>query len=104
MSIGKLQRLTRSSVRLVRLLPLIAAAGILFAQADRGSIEGTVTDPSGGRVPSAQVQVLNIETNSKLDYSTNELGYYLAANLPVGSYRVIVQKGVFRTVVREPII
>jgi hypothetical protein len=106
MSIGKLQPVTRSGSfnRLLRLLPLIAATGILFAQADRGSIEGTVTDPSGGRVPSAQIQVVNIETNSKLDYSTNELGYYLAANLPVGSYRVIVQKGGFRTIVREPII
>jgi hypothetical protein len=104
MSIGKLQPLTPSSIRLRRLLPLFAAAGILFAQADRGSIEGTVTDPSGSRVPGAQVQVVNIETNSKLDYSTNELGYYLAPNLPVGSYRVVVQKGGFRTVVREPVI
>ena len=49
------------------------------------------------------MQVVNIETNSKLDFETNELGHYLASNLPVGSYRMVVQKEGFRTLVREPI-
>src|SRR4029077_17147632 len=80
-----------------RILPLIAATFTLFAQADRGSIEGTVKDPNGAAVPSARVQVVNIETNSKLDFSTNELGNYLASNLPVGSYRMIIQNEGFRT-------
>ena len=87
-----------------RILPLIAATCILFAQTDRGSIEGTVKDPNGAVVPSAKVQVVNIETNSKLDFSTNDVGNYLASNLPVGSYRMIVQKEGFRTIVREPIL
>ena len=87
-----------------RILPLIAATFTLFAQTDRGSIEGTVKDPNGAVVPGAKVQVVNIETNSKLDFSTSELGNYLAANLPVGSYRLVVQKEGFRTVVREPIL
>ena len=89
---------------LVLVLLWIAATCVLLAQADRGSIEGTVLDPSGAAIPSAQVQVVNIETNSKLDFSTNELGNYLAPNLPVGSYRMIVQKQGFRTLVREPIL
>ena len=87
-----------------RILPLIAATFTVFAQADRGSIEGTVKDPNGAAVPSARVQVVNIETNSKLDFSTSELGSYLASNLPVGSYRMIIQKEGFRTLVREPIL
>src|SRR4051794_27436730 len=87
-----------------RLLPLIAAAVNLLAQADRGSIEGTVKDPNGAAVPAARVEVVNIETNSKLDFLTNELGSYLASNLPVASYRMIVQKEGFRTLVREPIL
>jgi hypothetical protein len=77
---------------------------VLFAQADRGSIEGTVKDPNGAAVPGAKVQVVNTETNSKLDFSTNELGTYLASNLPVGSYRMVIQKEGFRTLVREPIL
>ncbi len=80
------------------------ASSVAFGQADRGSIEGTVTDPTGSAVPGAQIEVVNIETNSKLDFSTNEVGYYLAANLPIGSYRMMVRKEGFRTVVREPIL
>jgi hypothetical protein len=90
--------------RVLRILPLIAATCILFAQTGRGNISGTVRDPNGANVPAAKVQVINIETNSKLDFTTNDLGYYLAPNLPVGSYRVTVQKDGFRTTVREPIL
>src|ERR1051325_8910902 len=82
----------------------MAAAWTVLAQADRGSIEGTVTDPSGAAIPNAQVEVINIETNSKLDFSSNELGNYLAPNLPVASYRIVVRKDGFRTLVREPIL
>jgi hypothetical protein len=87
-----------------RLLPLIAATCVLFAQTDRGSIEGTVKDPNGAVVPGAKVQVVNIETNSTLDFESNEVGRYLAPALPVGSYRLVVQKEGFKTVVREPIL
>src|SRR5438309_8648655 len=81
----------------------IAAACVLFGQTDRGSIEGVVKDPNGAVVPAAKVQVVNIETNSKLDYQSDDSGHYIAANLPVGSYRLVVQKEGFRTVAREPI-
>src|ERR1700674_4021645 len=106
MSIEKLRELARNAGigRLLRVLPLIVATGVLSGQTDRGSIEGTVKDPNGAIVPAAKVQVVNIETNSKLDFETNELGHYLAANLPVGTYRMIVQKEGFRTIVREPIL
>src|SRR5689334_25419409 len=91
--------------QLFRVLPLVAtlvATGVLLGQTDRGSIEGTVKDPNGAVVPGAKVQVVNIETGSKLDYESNEVGHYLAASLPVGSYRLVVQREGFRTVVREP--
>ncbi len=100
MNTGKFRVAARS---LLRVLPLLAATSVLFAQ-NTGNIEGTVKDPSGASVPTAKVQVVNIETNSKLDYATNEIGYYFAGNLPVGSYRVIVQKNGFHTTVREPIL
>ena len=105
MNIGKLRAVAWSGSigRLLRVLPLIAATSILFAQ-NAGNIDGTVKDPNGAFVPNAKVQVVNIETNSTLDFSTTELGYYLAGNLPVGSYRMIVQKEGFRTTVREPIL
>ena len=105
MSSGKqMVRRIAPGTRLLRWLPLIVMASVLFAQADRGLIEGTVSDASGAAVPNAQIQVVNIETNNKFDFSANELGYYLAASLPVGTYRMIVQKPGFRTIVREPIL
>ena len=33
-----------------------------FAQGDRGTITGTVTDPTGAVVPNANIQVTNSET------------------------------------------
>lgn len=90
--------------KLLRVLALLAASCALFAQTDRGSIEGTVKDPNGAIVPAAKVQVVNIETNSRFDFESSEVGHYLVANLPVGSYRLVVQKEGFRTVVREPIL
>jgi hypothetical protein len=105
MKIEKLCTVARSDIRrLLCLLPLIAATTVLLAQTDRGTIEGTVKDPNGAIVPGVKVQVVNIETNSKLDFETSEVGQYLAAALPVGSYRMIFQKEGFRTVVREPIL
>src|ERR1043166_3290940 len=76
---------------------LIVATAVLFAQADRGRLEGAVHDPNRAAVPNAKIQVINIETNSELDFETNQLGNYLAPNLPVGSYRMIAQKAGFRT-------
>src|SRR5439155_22960327 len=85
-------------------MAILTANGILFAQTDRGIIEGTLTDPAGAAVPNAKVQVINIDTNSTLDFFTNELGNYLAPNLPAGSYRIGVHKEGFRSVVREPVL
>jgi hypothetical protein len=96
------------TARPFRALTIVAVAFLmtcaLVAQTDRGSIEGTVKDPNGAVVPAAKVQVVNIETNSKLDYQSDDSGHYIAASLPVGSYRLVVQKEGFRTVAREPIL
>ena len=110
MNIARLQAVEWGATvrRLFRSLPMIVATlvatCVMFAQTDRGSIEGTVKDPNGAIVPGAKVQVVNIETGSQLDFESNEVGHYLAASLPVGSYRLVVQREGFRTVVREPIL
>jgi len=75
-----------------------------WAQSGRGRIEGIVTDPTGARVPDAKIQVIETQTNSTVDLATNDQGLYIAASLPVGTYKVIVKKDSFATVVREPIL
>ncbi len=84
-------------------------AGILFAihplmaQIDRGAIEGLGTDQSGAVVPDAVIQVIQVQTNSTLTFITNEEGLYIAPNLPMGTYRLLIQKTGFGTLVREPV-
>ena len=82
---------------------LAVAAFQLLGQIDRGTIEGVVKDQSGAVVPNARVQIIQTETNSALELSTNGEGLYNAPNLPVAIYRVVIGKPGFGTVVREPV-
>src|SRR5260370_17171557 len=83
---------------------LVTMSCPILAQTDRGAIGGRVTGRSGGAVPSGQVQVVQIETNSKIDLAKNENGMYFAPNLPLGSYRIILEKKGFHRIVREPVL
>ncbi len=85
--------------RLLLLLLLVVslgAASFLLAQADRATIEGIVTDTSGAAIADATVNIVRIETNTLIPLKTNEVGRYFAANLPLGTYRVTVEKTGFR--------
>src|SRR5437763_11113579 len=82
---------------------LLGAASLLsillcpiFAQ-DRGNIEGTVSDSSGAVIPAAKVRIVQAETNASWSFEANEVGRYYAPNLPLGRYRVTVQKEGFST-------
>jgi hypothetical protein len=74
----------------------LASLGIVQAQ-DRGAIIGTVTDALGGVVPGAKVQIVQSATNTTWSVSTNEVGRYNAPSLPLGEYRVTIQKDGFST-------
>jgi hypothetical protein len=88
--------LSFSARPLILALVILAASCVLFAQADRATIEGIVTDASGAAIPDAQVNIVRIETNILIPLQTNEAGRYFAANLPLGTYRVVVEKAGFR--------
>lgn len=61
-------------------------------QAINGSIRGRVTDPSGAPVTGATVAVENVATNFSRDAASNEEGYFVIPNLPIGSYTVTIKK------------
>ena len=69
----------------------------LAAQEGRATIQGIVTDPSGGSVPGAAVTVTNTATHVAQTTPTNGVGRYVASNLIVGPYRVSVTKEGFKT-------
>jgi Carboxypeptidase regulatory-like domain len=67
-----------------------------FAQGDRGTITGTITDPTGAVVPNATVQVMNTDTSAEYKVGTTSTGNYTLANLPVGTYVLTVDATGFK--------
>jgi hypothetical protein len=74
-----------------------------FAQLDRGSISGIVTDPSGSVVSGAKVTATNIAMGTQNATVTTGSGDYTIPALPAGNYSLTVIAGGFRTMVRNGI-
>ena len=92
----------RSLVRTVWLamvaLLLLATGPRLFAQADTGTITGTVTDPSGAVIPGATVTATNTDNGLKLSANSNESGEYTILAVPRGNYEVVAEAAGFKSV------
>jgi len=73
------------------------------AQIDRGTIIGVVTDQTGAIIPGAKVKIIQVDTNSTIELSTNNEGIYIAPNLPAATYRVTIDATGFGTFVRQPV-
>src|ERR1044071_453055 len=67
------------------------------------TVTGRVTDTSGGVIVGVKVEATNVETNVVFPGETNAEGLYNIPDLPPGTYRVIVQKFAFRTVVKPDV-
>jgi len=74
----------------VVLLIFVLGAVAAFAQTDRGTITGSVTDSQGAVIPNAKVAVVNNETGAPYDTVTTPTGNYTLAQLPAGSYALTV--------------
>jgi hypothetical protein len=83
-------------VVLVVLFLCTAFSGSLFAQGERATISGTVTDSTGAVVPQVSISVRNEGTNVVIKTESNATGLYVAPALPPGSYEVSAQKQGFR--------
>jgi hypothetical protein len=68
----------------------------VFASGPKGTITGTVTDPSGAVVRNARITILNEATNAVRDAETNDDGDFTVALLPPGRYRVAAESAGFR--------
>jgi Carboxypeptidase regulatory-like domain len=63
-----------------------------------GSIQGTVTDPSGAVVPGAKVSIRNKGTNQMIETTTTSAGTFASGALIPGQYQVHVEAKGFRSV------
>jgi hypothetical protein len=64
-------------------------------------IVGTITDPTGARVPGAKVTTSNVETGAVRNVASNDNGYYTVPLLPPGTYQITVLKEGFKPVTRS---
>jgi hypothetical protein len=83
------------------LLVLLLSAWTLFAQSDRGTITGTVSDPTGAVIPGANIVVTNTETAARYETISTETGNYTLTQLPSGLYQVTVELPGFKKYVRQ---
>src|SRR5258708_5636527 len=89
----------------LRLLVGLAAVNVaLFAQTDRGTITGTVSDPANAVVANAQVEAKNVEAGTTFQAGTSGTGNYTLAQLPAGTYEVTASVAGFKKSVRLGII
>jgi hypothetical protein len=98
----------RSSV--ARLLPrrflwlaalVLLFSGISHAQQITSSINGIVTDENKSLVPNAAVTIESPQLAVRRNTTTNDEGYFIVTNLPVGLYRVTVQATGFSDSIQE---
>jgi hypothetical protein len=75
----------------------MALALAAFAQVDRATLEGTVTDPSGAAVAGAAVKISAVETGLTQERTTNGNGYYRFPGIAIGDYTVFVSYKGFKT-------
>ncbi len=91
-------------MRLKLAATFVAFAAVAFAQGDRGTITGTITDKSGAVVPNAAVEITNQGTQFKSDAGASSTGNYTFANVAIGTYELSVTAMGFKKFVRPGII
>ena len=80
------------------------AAPTVTAQTFRGTILGTVTDPSGAVVSGAKVTVRNVATGLERTTETSADGSYSVPELPIGTYTVTITQSGFQTAVTTGVV
>src|SRR5580704_14955663 len=94
----------------VRQLFVAVAALLLIAlepaigQFTTASLSGTVVDQTGAGVPDAKVTVQNSDTGFSQTVTSGPTGDYLFSRLPVGTYKLTVEKAGLSTYVQSGIV
>ena len=89
---------------LVLVMGIVAGStGAVSAQTVTGTVQGTVTDASGGVLPGVTVTIKNDETGAVREIVTNAVGFYVAPFLPIGRYTITAKLDGFQTVVERAV-
>ncbi|WP_348269884.1 carboxypeptidase-like regulatory domain-containing protein [Edaphobacter paludis] len=96
------KRFTRYFASAAFALSVLLLPAMLHAQlSGKGTIQGTVTDPSGAIVPGATVKIVHNSTHTEHDQQTTGSGFYSVASLDPGVYTVTVTAPGFQAYSQE---
>jgi len=77
---------------------LALAASSLWAQGGgRGTLVGTISDPTGSVIAEVKIAVTNVATGLRYFADTDATGNYAVPGLPVGNYRIEAESAGFKT-------
>jgi hypothetical protein len=96
-------RVLAAMTRLIVVLMIVSWPS-LRAQEAGGTIVGSVTDPSGAAVASANMTIRNVATGVERVVPTNDDGVYVVPNLVPGSYEIKVDATGFASTVVSNIV
>src|SRR5215813_8876749 len=86
------QRTTTLALLLLMVFPFAA-----HAQTSRGTVTGTVLDPTGAVISSASVTLTGVETGVRLSTNSNDAGVYRFDAVDLGTYDLTVSLPGFST-------
>ncbi len=77
---------------------------VACAQTNRGSITGSVTDPSGAGIAGATVSATEVSTNTTYNTTSSQAGDYSIAQAVVGTYNISITAPNFQTAQRTGVV
>jgi hypothetical protein len=89
--------------KIIAICCLLVLAGAAFAQSDRGTITGSVSDPAGAVIPAAAIELKNINTGAVYQAQSSSTGNYTFSQLPVGTYQMSSSVPGFKQFIRTGI-
>ena len=87
------------SFRVMFCLFLVSLAA--FAQSDRGTMTGTVSDTTGAVIPGVSIVATNVETSARYETVSTETCNYTLAQMPAGLYQLSAELPGFKKYVRQ---
>jgi len=76
-------------------LSFILGTGLVLAQSDRGTVRGTVTDPSDAVIANAKVVLTGVENGESRETTTGDEGIYVFPEIKAGLYQLTVEASGF---------
>src|SRR5215510_4413434 len=87
--------------RYLWLIVVLLLSGVSQGQQITASISGNVADENKSVIPNASVTVESTQLAVRRSTNTNDEGYFIVTNLPVGLYRVTVQSSGFSDSIQD---